>query len=59
MISPLYKNMKPIMLGGIYWSFLVLALLHAINWNLAEKGADIGPIHATAEKQERFAFSNT
>ena len=48
--------MKPIMLGGILLVILgVLALAYqGINYTRQEKVLDIGPIHATAEKNERI-----
>jgi hypothetical protein len=48
--------MKPIMLGGILLIILgVLALAYqGISYTRQEKVLDIGPIHATAEKNERI-----
>jgi len=48
--------MKPIILIGIVLVVLgALALAYqGINYTRQEKVLDIGPIHATAEKQERI-----
>jgi hypothetical protein len=50
--------MKPIFLSGILFVILgVLALAYqGINYTRQERVLDIGPIHATAEKQERIAL---
>ena len=50
--------MKPIILGGILLVILgVLVIAYqGINYTRQERVLDIGPIHATAEKQERIAL---
>jgi hypothetical protein len=50
--------MKPIFLSGILFVILgVLALAYqGINYTRQERVLDVGPIHATAEKQERIAL---
>jgi len=49
-------NMKPMTLGGILLVVLgALALAYqGISYTRQEKVLDIGPIHATAEKNERI-----
>jgi len=48
--------MKPIFLAGIVLVVLgALALAyHGINYTHQEKVFDVGPIHATADKQDRI-----
>ena len=50
--------MKPIIMGGSLLVILGVLVIsyQGINYTRQEKVLDIGPIHATAEKQERIAL---